>query len=139
MVSWRIPFSGGSQNRASRAFNPNHSQEGNTMKTPTSWSRRDFLRAGPGSAALLLGTSLPLPADSATAKLPQRMLGKTGVKVPILGMGTVAVGNMPNEKETLRLLNKAIDLGVTYIDTAPPRTRIALLTGYAKAQQYLKI
>jgi aryl-alcohol dehydrogenase-like predicted oxidoreductase len=107
------------------------------MKTPTFWSRRDFLRVGAGSAALLLGNSLPLRAD--TGKLPQRMLGKTGVKVPILGMGTVAVGNLPNEKEALRLLNKAIDLGVTYIDTAPPRTRIALLTGYAKAQQYLKI
>jgi uncharacterized protein len=107
------------------------------MKTPNFWSRRDFLRAGAGSAALLLGNSLPLRAD--TGKLPQRLLGKTGVKVPILGMGTVAVGNLANEKEALRLLNKAIDLGVTYIDTAPPRTRIALLTGYAKAQQYLKI
>ena len=107
------------------------------MKTRASWSRRDFLRIGAGSAALLLGNSLPLRAD--TGKLPQRVLGKTGVKVPILGMGTVAVGNLTNEKEALRLLNKAIDLGVTYIDTAPPRTRIALLTGYAKAQQYLKI
>jgi aryl-alcohol dehydrogenase-like predicted oxidoreductase len=107
------------------------------MKTLNFWSRRDFLRVGAGSAALLLGNSLPLRAD--TGKLPQRMLGKTGVKVPILGMGTVAVGNLPNEKEALRLLNKAIDLGVTYIDTAPPKTRIALLTGYAKAQQYLKI
>jgi aryl-alcohol dehydrogenase-like predicted oxidoreductase len=107
------------------------------MKKLATWSRRDFLRAGAGSAALLLGNSLPLRAD--TDKLPQRVLGKTGVKVPILGMGTVAVGNLPNEKEALRLLNKAIDLGVTYIDTAPPRTRIAVLTGYAKAQQYLKI
>jgi predicted aldo/keto reductase-like oxidoreductase len=51
----------------------------------------------------------------------------------------VAVGNLTDRKEALRLFNKAIDLGVTYIDTAPPRTRIALLTGYAKAQEYLKI
>lgn len=109
------------------------------MKNQTTWSRRDFLRAGAGGAALLVGNSLPLRAEAESAKLPQRVLGKTGVKVPILGLGTVAVGNLANEKEALRLLNKAIDLGVTYIDTAPPRTRIAVLTGYAKAQQYLKI
>ena len=36
------------------------------------------------------------------------------------------------------LIHKAIDLGVTYIDTAPARTRIALMTGYNKAQSYLK-
>jgi aryl-alcohol dehydrogenase-like predicted oxidoreductase len=109
------------------------------MKKLVTWSRRDFLRAGASGAALLLGNSLPLRADADSGNLPQRVLGKTGVKVPILGMGTVAVGNLQNEKDALRLLNKAIDLGVTYIDTAPPRTRIALLTGYAKAQQYLKI
>ena len=109
------------------------------MKKPLTWSRREFLRAGASSAALFLGNSLPLRADTGSGKLPQRVLGKTGVQVPILGMGTVAVGNLSNEKEALRLLNKAIDLGVTYIDTAPPRTRIALLTGYAKAQHYLKI
>src|SRR5262249_11652217 len=35
------------------------------------------------------------------------------------------------------LVNKAIGLGVTYIDTAPAQTRIAVLTGYGKAQRYL--
>src|SRR5262249_11106046 len=35
------------------------------------------------------------------------------------------------------LINKAIDLGVTYIDTAPPATRIAIFTGYGKAHAYL--
>jgi aryl-alcohol dehydrogenase-like predicted oxidoreductase len=35
------------------------------------------------------------------------------------------------------LINRAIDLGVTYIDTAPARTRIAPFTGYGRAQQYL--
>jgi uncharacterized protein len=100
-------------------------------------SRRDFIRAGSAGAALLLGNTLPSWADNSAAKLPQRTLGKTGVKVPILGLGTVAVGNVSDEKQALALINKAIDLGVTYIDTAPARTRIALMTGYSKAQRYL--
>jgi aryl-alcohol dehydrogenase-like predicted oxidoreductase len=101
-------------------------------------SRRDFIRAGTAGAALLLGNTLPIRADDAAAKLPQRVLGKTGVKVPILGLGTVAVGALANEKEALALINKAIDLGVTYLDTAPPRTSIAPGTGYGRAHSYLK-
>src|SRR5262249_27764467 len=98
-------------------------------------SRRDFVLAGT-AGALLLGNVLPIPADEKT-KLPQRVLGKTGAKVPILGLGTVALGWMGEEKQAVALLNKAIDLGVTYIDTAPPKTRIAPLTGYGRAHRYL--
>jgi aryl-alcohol dehydrogenase-like predicted oxidoreductase len=98
-------------------------------------SRRDFVRTGLAGAAALLGNSLPLQA--ADAKLPQRVLGKTGVKVPILGLGTVAVGNVADAKKAVALINKAIDLGVTYIDSAPPRTRIAAFTGYNKAHAYI--
>jgi aryl-alcohol dehydrogenase-like predicted oxidoreductase len=98
-------------------------------------SRRDFVRTA--GAALLLGNALPAWAEGG-GKLPQRVLGKTGVRVPILGLGTVAVGNLPDAKKAVALLNRAIDLGVTYIDTAPPRTRVAFLTGYGKAQAYLK-
>ena len=95
-------------------------------------SRRDFLKAGAAGLALA-----SLAQGNDTAKLPQRSLGKTGVKVPILGLGTVALGNLPKEKDAVALLNKAIDLGVTYIDTAPPSTRIAPFTGYGKAHQYI--
>ena len=99
-------------------------------------NRRDFIRASAASA-FLLGNVLPLPAEEKN-KLPQRVFGKTNVKVPILGLGTVAAGNLKDEKQAVALLNKAIDLGVTYIDTAPPRTRQAFATGYAKAHAYLK-
>src|SRR6516162_7223825 len=98
-------------------------------------SRRDFVRTGLAGAAALLGNALPVHA--AEAKLPQRVFGKTGVKVPILGLGTVAVGNVDDAKKAVALINKAIDLGVTYIDTAPPGTSVAIITGYFKAQSYL--
>ncbi len=101
-----------------------------------SLTRRDFVRVSAAGTALLLGNSLP--TWGATTKLPQRVLGKTGVQVPILGLGTVALGNLKDEKAARALVHKAIDLGVTYIDTAPPRTRIAPFTGYGQAQRYLK-
>ncbi len=97
-------------------------------------SRRDFVQATAG--AVLLGNALPAWGEPG-AKLPQRVLGKTGVKVPILGLGTVAVGNFTDRKAAAALLNKAIDLGITYVDTAPGRTRQAFLTGYGRAQTYL--
>jgi predicted aldo/keto reductase-like oxidoreductase len=100
-------------------------------------SRREFVRAGAAGAAVLLGNTLPIWGEGG-ARLPQRVLGKTGVQVPILGLGTVAVGNVTDRKKAIALLHKAIDLGVTYIDTAPPRTRIAERTGYSAAHAYLK-
>jgi aryl-alcohol dehydrogenase-like predicted oxidoreductase len=99
-------------------------------------TRREFVCAGAAGTALLLATSSQQAKDE-TTKLPQRPLGKTGVQVPILGLGTVALGNIANEKDATSLLNKAIDLGVTYIDTAPPRTRQAIMTGYGKAHKYI--
>jgi len=99
-------------------------------------SRRAFLGAGAAGAALLLGNELPVWGGQKD-RLPTRALGKTGVRVPILGLGTVAVGNLGDAKAAAALINRAIDLGVTFIDTAPARTSIAAMTGYARAQQYL--
>lgn len=107
------------------------------MTRPQHPSRRDIIRAGAAGAALLFGGNLPAFEDRTSAKLPLRMLGKTGVKVPILGLGTVSIGNLTEKKDAEAMLNKAIDLGITYIDTAPPATSKALFTGYGKAQRYL--
>jgi aryl-alcohol dehydrogenase-like predicted oxidoreductase len=98
-------------------------------------TRREFVRTvtAAGPAALLGGAA----NAQAPAKLPQRTLGKTEVRVPILGLGTVSLGHLTDKKAAEALLNKSIDLGVTYIDTAPPRTRIAPQTGYMAAHRYL--
>src|SRR5947209_9439037 len=90
-------------------------------------SRRDFLAAtGAGTAlALAAGT-----AAGAEAALPQKLLGRTKVKVPVLGLGTAPAGFRP-EKEAVAFYRKCIDRGVTYLDTAPE------FAGYGKAQVYL--
>src|SRR3954468_12998836 len=56
--------------------------------------------------------------------LPQRPLGKTGVLVPVLGYGSAPLGKIhlmdaPLIHKSARLLNHAIDRGVTYLDTSP--------------------
>src|SRR5262249_41424813 len=100
-------------------------------------TRRDVLKAGAAGAAMLLGNALPAWSAATAARLPQRVLGKTGVDVPILGLGTVALGHIADEKKAIALVHKAIDLGVTYIDTAPARTSLAPRTGYEQAHTYL--
>ena len=60
--------------------------------------------------------------------LPQRVLGKTGERVPILGLGTGPGGMGVKDSEAITLYHRAIDLGVTYLDTAP---------GYGRAQVQL--
>ena len=52
-------------------------------------------------------------------KLPQRRLGRTGLTVPILGFGSGSRFLMyKDEDKAIEALNRAIDLGITYLDTA---------------------
>lgn len=66
-----------------------------------------------------------------TQPLPTRILGKTGVSLPILGFGTAAAGTRLALREAVRLYQTALDSGVTYFDTAPE------FAGYGKAQEQL--
>jgi len=51
--------------------------------------------------------------------LAKRPLGKTGVEVTILGMGGEGIlRTFGQEQETVSLINRAIDLGVTYFESA---------------------
>src|SRR5947209_5218365 len=56
-----------------------------------------------------------------SAKLePERMLGATGIRVPLVGYGTGPLGKKDLSREhAVRCLNHAIDHGVTYLDTSP--------------------
>lgn len=64
-------------------------------------------------------------------RLPSRMLGKTGVSVSVIGFGTAPAGTRLGLKDAVRLYEEALDLGVTYFDTAPD------FAGYGRAQEQL--
>ena len=85
-------------------------------------SRRKFLEnLGLGTAA---GTSLLLLKDAAGARatmnsIPTRTLGRTGAKVSILAFGCGSRFLMYKQEDSaLAILNRAIDLGISYLDTA---------------------
>jgi aryl-alcohol dehydrogenase-like predicted oxidoreductase len=91
-------------------------------------SRRDFLVSAGAGAALSMAAAEGGAAEK--AKLPQKVLGRTKVKVPVLGLGTAPVGYR-TQKEAIAFYNRCIDSGLTYLDTAPE------FTGYGKAQVFL--
>ena len=47
-----------------------------------------------------------------------RLLGKTGVKVSPLCLGTLNFGGGKDEAEQIRMVHKALDAGINFIDTA---------------------
>src|ERR1700757_4638909 len=82
-------------------------------------SRREFIEnVGVGAAGTLLLTNL---ANAGTTKneLPSRTLGRTGAKVSILAFGCGSRFLMYKDEESATaILNRAIDSGITYLDTA---------------------
>jgi predicted aldo/keto reductase-like oxidoreductase len=70
---------------------------------------------------------------ASSGSMPLRLLGKTGVKLPILGFGTASAGQRLDLREAVRLYEQAFNEGVTYFDTAPE------FAGYGKAQEQLGV
>ena len=92
-------------------------------------NRREFLKASSAIAAgLVASTALPdaastlpaLPSNPATPHaMPTRNLGKTGYKVGIFSLGgQAALERANNEVVAVPIIEKALDLGVNYIDTS---------------------
>jgi uncharacterized protein len=95
------------------------------VPSPHDVSRRAFLQAaGAGTALALSGAAA---GEDDKAPVPQKTLGRTKVKVPVLGLGTAPAGYRA-EKEAVAFYHKCMDRGVTYLDTAPEKA------GYGKAQ-----
>jgi predicted aldo/keto reductase-like oxidoreductase len=79
-------------------------------------SRRRFLEA---TALGGMTACYPAAALGDSSVLPKRLLGKTGAHVSILAMGGGSRYLMYKEEEqALEALQKALDLGITYIDSS---------------------
>jgi hypothetical protein len=82
----------------------------------TELTRREFVKVSTaGAAAVALGGTVNLPA----AAMPERPLGRTGQSVRLFSLGGQAVIEKPGTDEvSVAIVNRAIDLGVNYLDTA---------------------
>jgi predicted aldo/keto reductase-like oxidoreductase len=79
----------------------------------TRHSRRELLF---GAASLPLAE--PLQAQLSSTGIPTRPLGKTGVRVSILGLGGHHQARPKDENESIRIVHTAIDSGMTFLDNA---------------------
>jgi uncharacterized protein len=52
------------------------------------------------------------------AAIPQRLLGRTGVMVSCLGLGGFHLGDVKTKREAIRIVQEAIDHGITFMDNA---------------------
>jgi aryl-alcohol dehydrogenase-like predicted oxidoreductase len=80
--------------------------------------RRGFLKAA--TAALAWGgfgaQALAMQQESDSG-IPTRLLGRTGERVPIIGLGGYHIG-VPDERDAIRIMHEAIDEGMTFFDNA---------------------
>jgi aryl-alcohol dehydrogenase-like predicted oxidoreductase len=79
-------------------------------------NRRQFVQTVAASLVIApdLAAGIPSPAP-----MPVRTLGRTGIKVPIIGFGSGSRFLMyQDEAKAIEALQRAIDLGITYLDTA---------------------
>lgn len=103
-------------------------------------NRRDFLKSVT-ALGLLSSRSLAAAGEAGTRlapelapTLPQRVLGKSGVKVSALGLGGVIGMQLPPsaQHDPVALAETALNLGVTYFDTAPAYNRGQSETNYGQ-------
>src|ERR1700759_3541708 len=100
-------------------------------QSKTTQGRRQFLKTGGAVAAALVtgaGAGLPraaqalpsLPSNPVTPNaMPTRNLGKTGYRVGVFSLGGQAALERPhNDAVAVPIVEKALDLGVNYIDTS---------------------
>lgn len=87
------------------------------------WTRRQFLeRLAQAGAATTVGISIGYTPVLGTSALPQRTLGRTGVKISILGLGLGPLGIANySPVEMGKIVAAALDLwgGVVYVDVQP--------------------
>lgn len=85
-----------------------------------SWKlkRREFLKAAMASLASTgFGAQALAMQQKGPDGLPTRKLGRTGVQIPIVGLGGYHIG-IPEEKEAISLMHEAIDEGMTFFDNS---------------------
>lgn len=93
------------------------------------FERRDFLKLGTAATVGFLARgALPQPARTLPAlpenpatpeAMPTRNLGRTGYRVAIFSLGGQAAVEQPdNDDVAVPIVERALDLGINYIDTA---------------------
>src|ERR1041385_4109917 len=100
-------------------------------------NRREFLKAALATGVVVGASPQPWPAES-KGDMPYRTLGRTGEKVSAIGLGGYHIGSPKEEQESIRIIRRAIDGGINFLDNSwdyhdggsESRMGKALLDGY---------
>ena len=77
--------------------------------------RRNFLKTAAATTIMTsLSKKLAHAADSAT--VPTRVLGHTGEKISMVGLGGYHLGMQSDEQESIRIMRTGLDRGITFLD-----------------------
>jgi predicted aldo/keto reductase-like oxidoreductase len=101
---------------------------GNVIDELSEPNRRQFLQAGLAGTGVALAGSMNSASSALGAvnenteggqgMIPSRALGNTGARVSILGLGGFHLGTVSSFDEATRIVQEAVDAGVTFMDNA---------------------
>ncbi len=81
----------------------------------SSISRRGFI--GFAAASIFLtGTDQQAPRPESNNGIPYRMLGRTGKKVSLVGLGGYHLGKQADSQESIRIMRTGLDEGINFLD-----------------------
>ena len=76
--------------------------------------RREFIK---GVAVTGIASSInPLLNAAPSGDIPRRTLGHTGERVSMVGLGGYHIGNQDDENESIRIIRRALDSGINFLD-----------------------
>jgi predicted aldo/keto reductase-like oxidoreductase len=67
-------------------------------------------------AGATVATNGPLLGANSGNSIPTRPLGRTGEKISMIGLGGFHIGNQSNEALSIKIIRKAIERGITFMD-----------------------
>jgi uncharacterized protein len=87
------------------------------------FTRREFLKNSAVGVASLSAASMLLSCSDQeaaikSAQVPKRILGKTGLEVPVLSFGGGSQFMKNEDGDWEKIMERALDLGINYFDTA---------------------
>ena len=120
------------------------------MKTKRTLGRREFLKQATQAAATVAVCEGMTPANAraqtpgqSPGMIPTRTLGKTGLKLPMLGYGGAALPrnwlNPLSREDRIELVRYAYDRGVRYFDTSPVYMESEAILGEALKDRRRKV
>lgn len=91
--------------------------------TPLSSARQHVIAAPPLDSGAIAPSEYAVKQsapESPTTAMPERPFGNTGLVLPVLGLGGSAspLSRSSDEAEALAIIQRALDLGIRYFDTA---------------------